>query len=71
MGGRGAVGCTEVGGARGVAGERPSTGGGVCQAAMGMVVVAAEVRAGAGEDLAILSKRVADDEAWSGQTAGR
>ncbi|MDB4952864.1 MAG: hypothetical protein JWO36_433 [Myxococcales bacterium] len=49
----------------------PLTGGRLLQAAMGLLVVAAEERAGAGEDLALLSKRVADYEAWSGHTAGR
>ena len=49
----------------------PLTGGRLLQAAMGLLVVAAEERAAAGEDLASLSKRVADYEAWSGHTAGR
>lgn len=49
----------------------PLTGGRLLQAAMGLLVVAAEERAQAGEDLALLSKRVADYEAWSGHTAGR
>lgn len=49
----------------------PLTGGRLLQAAMGLLVVAAEERAAAGEDLALLSKRVADYEAWSGHTAGR
>lgn len=49
----------------------PLHGGRLLQAAMGLLVVAAEERAAAGEDLAVLSKRVADYEAWSGHTAGR
>jgi hypothetical protein len=49
----------------------PLTGGRLLQAAMGLLVVAAEERAAAGEDLALLSKRVADYEAWSGHHAGR
>jgi hypothetical protein len=38
---------------------------------MGLLVVAAEERARAGEDFELLSKRVADYEAWSGHHAGR
>lgn len=49
----------------------PLTGGRLLQAAMGLLVVAAEERAQAGEDLGLLSKRVADYEAWSGHHAGR
>lgn len=49
----------------------PLTGGRLLQAAMGLLVVAAEERAAAGEDLALLSKRIADYEAWSGHSAGR
>jgi hypothetical protein len=49
----------------------PLQGGRLLQAAMGLLVVAAEERAQSGEDLALLSKRVADYEAWSGHTAGR
>jgi hypothetical protein len=49
----------------------PLQGGRLLQAAMGLLVVAAEERAAAGEDLAILSKRIAEYEAWSGHTAGR
>ena len=49
----------------------PLSGGRLLQAAMGLLVVAAEERAESGEDLAVLSKRVADYEAWSGHTAGR
>jgi hypothetical protein len=49
----------------------PLTGGRLLQAAMGLLVVAAEERAAAGEDVAVLSRRIADYEAWSGHTAGR
>lgn len=49
----------------------PLTGGRLLQAAMGLLVVAAEDRATAGEDVSLLSKRIADYEAWSGHTAGR
>jgi hypothetical protein len=49
----------------------PLEGGRLLQAAMGLLVVAAEERAACGEDLVLLSKRVADYEAWSGHTAGR
>ena len=49
----------------------PLTGGRLLQAAMGLLVVAAEERAAAGEDLPLLSKRIAEYEAWSGHTAGR
>jgi len=49
----------------------PLTGGRLLQAAMGLLVVAAEKRAATGEDVAVLSKRIADYESWSGHTAGR
>jgi hypothetical protein len=49
----------------------PLTGGRLLQAAMGLLVVAAEERARQGEDVNLLSKRIADYEAWSGHTAGR
>ncbi len=49
----------------------PLSGGRLLQAAMGLLVVAAEERAGAGEDVSLLAKRIADYEAWSGHTAGR
>ena len=49
----------------------PLTGGRLLQAAMGLLVVAAEERARAGEDVSLLSKRIADYEAWAGHTAGR
>jgi len=49
----------------------PLPGGRLLQAAMGLLVVAAEERAASGEDVAVLSKRIADYEAWSGHTAGR
>lgn len=41
------------------------------QAAMGLLVVAADARVTTGEDLALLAKRVAEYEAWSGRFAGR
>jgi hypothetical protein len=49
----------------------PLTGGRLLQAAVGLLVVAAEERAAQGEDVTLLSKRIADYEAWSGHTAGR
>ncbi|MBA3539023.1 MAG: hypothetical protein H0T79_05300 [Deltaproteobacteria bacterium] len=49
----------------------PLTGGRLLQAAMGLLVVAAEERASAGEDVNVLSKRIADYEAWSGHSVGR
>ena len=49
----------------------PLEGGRLLQAAMGLLVVAAEERAKAGEDVALLSKRIGEYEAWSGHTAGR
>lgn len=49
----------------------PLDNGRLLQAAMGLLVVAAEERAAAGEDLAVLSRRIADYESWSGHTAGR
>lgn len=49
----------------------PLTGGRLLQAAMGLLVVAAETRATSGEDVSVLAKRIADYEAWSGHTAGR
>jgi hypothetical protein len=49
----------------------PLSGGRLLQAAMGLLVVAAEERAAQGEDVSLLSKRIADYEAWSGHTAGR
>ena len=49
----------------------PLTGGRLLQAAMGLLVVAAEERAAQGEDVQLLAKRIADYEAWSGHTAGR
>lgn len=49
----------------------PLPGGRLLQAAMGLLVVAAEERAAGGEDLAVLSKRISDYEAWSGHHAGR
>jgi len=49
----------------------PLTGGRLLQAAMGLLVVAAEERASQGEDVTVLSKRIAEYESWSGHTAGR
>jgi hypothetical protein len=49
----------------------PLQGGRLLQAAMGLLVVAAEERAAVGEDVQLLSKRIADYESWSGHTAGR
>jgi hypothetical protein len=49
----------------------PLPGGRLLQAAMGLLVVAAEDRAKNGEDLEALSKRIAEYEAWSGRSAGR
>jgi hypothetical protein len=49
----------------------PLAGGRLLQAAMGLLVVAAEERAAQGEDVTLLSKRIADYESWSGHTAGR
>ena len=49
----------------------PLANGRLLQAAMGLLVVAAEERATAGEDVAVLSRRIADYESWSGHTAGR
>jgi hypothetical protein len=49
----------------------PLPGGRLLQAAMGLLVVAAEERATAGEDVGVLSKRISDYEAWSGHHAGR
>jgi hypothetical protein len=49
----------------------PLPGGRLLQAAMGLLVVAAEQRARAGEDLEALAGRVAAYEVWSGRTAGR
>jgi hypothetical protein len=49
----------------------PLTGGRLLQAAMGLLVVAAAERAAQGEDVTLLSKRIADYEAWSGHSAGR
>ncbi|WP_428267465.1 hypothetical protein [Haliangium sp.] len=41
------------------------------QAALGLLVVAAEERARAGEDLDELARRIKEYEAWTGHTAGR
>lgn len=49
----------------------PLPGGRLLQAAMGLLVVAAESRAKQGEDLDLLSQRIATYEEWTGRTAGR
>ena len=49
----------------------PLPGGRLVQAAVGLLVVAADERARQGEDLDALSKRIADYEAWAGHSAGR
>ncbi len=49
----------------------PLPGGRLLQAAVGLLVVAAQERARSGEDTAALSARIAAYEAWSGQLAGR
>jgi hypothetical protein len=49
----------------------PLPGGRLVQAAMGLLVVAAEDRARQGEDLEALARRIAEYESWSGHTAGR
>jgi hypothetical protein len=49
----------------------PLPGGRLLQAAMGLLVVAAEKRARTGEDVEALRVRIAQYEQWSGRTAGR
>lgn len=49
----------------------PLPGGRLLQAAVGLLVVAAEERARNGEDLDALARRVSEYEAWTGHTAGR
>jgi hypothetical protein len=49
----------------------PLPGGRLLQAAMGLLVVAADARAREGEDLELLSERIAAYEKWTGRTAGR
>jgi hypothetical protein len=49
----------------------PLPGGRLLQAAMGLLVVAAEERARHGEDVEALAKRIADYEGWTGRSAGR
>lgn len=49
----------------------PLPGGRLLQAAVGLLVVAAEERARKGENLEELSRRVSEYEAWTGRTAGR
>lgn len=49
----------------------PLPGGRLLQAAMGLLVVAAEQRARTGEDLEALSRRVGEYETWTGRTPNR
>jgi len=49
----------------------PLPGGRLLQAAMGLLVVAAEERARAGEDLNALAQRIARYEEWTGRNAAR
>jgi len=49
----------------------PLPGGRLLQAAMGLLVVAADERARQGEDLDVLSERIAAYEKWTGRSAGR
>jgi len=49
----------------------PLPGGRLLQAAMGLLVVAADERTRGGEDLAALSQRIKEYEEWTGRTAGR
>lgn len=49
----------------------PLPGGRLLQAAMGLLVVAAEERARTGEDVSALRQRISQYEQWSGRTAGR
>lgn len=52
-------------------GNLPLPGGRLLQAALGLLVVAADERARSGEDLDALSKRIAAYEAWTGRNAIR
>lgn len=49
----------------------PLPGGRLLQAAMGLLVVAAQERASKGEDLKALSARIAAYEQWTGRSPGR
>lgn len=49
----------------------PLPNGRMLQAALGLLVVAAEERARKGENLEELSRRVSEYEAWTGRSAGR
>lgn len=49
----------------------PLPGGRLLQAAMGLLVVAADERARSGEDLERLAQRIKDYEQWTGRSAGR
>ncbi len=52
-------------------GNLPLPGGRLLQAALGLLVVAADERARSGEDLDALGKRIAAYEAWTGRNAIR
>ncbi len=52
-------------------GNLPLPGGRLLQAALGLLVVAADERARNGEDLALLGKRIAAYEEWTGRNAIR
>ena len=49
----------------------PLPGGRLLQAAMGLLVVAADERAGQGEDVEELSRRLAEYEQWTGRSGAR
>lgn len=49
----------------------PLPGGRLLQAAMGLLVVAAEERSQKGEDLPALTRRISEYEEWTGRNAGR
>jgi hypothetical protein len=49
----------------------PLPGGRLLQAAMGLLIVAAEDRARTGEDLEALARRIGQYESWSGRAGGR
>ena len=49
----------------------PLHGGRLLQAALGLLVVAADERARKGDDVEALRKRISEFEAWSGASLGR
>jgi hypothetical protein len=49
----------------------PLPGNRSLQAALGLLIVAAEERARQGEDVEMLTQRIREYEAWTGRTAGR